>query len=398
MSIQPFTISVSPYVIEELRERLGRARWPDEIPGSGWEYGANLEYMQTLCTHWGHGFDWKEQEDALNIFHHFQTEVDGVGLHFIHEKGKSPGEKGNGRGEKGDGPDPIPILLIHGYPDSFARFVKLIPLLTQPGPDGLCFDVIVPSIPGFGFSAKPTHPGMNTDRIASLFARLMKEELGYSTFMVHGGDWGSSIAEQMAIGFPELLLGLHLTDIPYRHLLTEKPEHMTEAEKNYLRTGQQWQMQEGAYAMLQGTKPQTLAYGINDSPIGLAAWIIEKFYSWTDHNGDLQQIYSRDELLTNLTIYWVTQTAGSAFRIYYETMHHPPAARDGRIEVPTAIFMAPKDLVPAPREFAERVFNVRRWTELAAGGHFAAMEQPLRLADDIISFAKVLAPRVAELR
>jgi pimeloyl-ACP methyl ester carboxylesterase len=405
MSIQPFSISVSPYVIEELRERLGRARWPDEIPGSGWEYGANLEYMQALCAHWGHGFDWKEQEDALNIFHHFQAEIDGFCLHFIHEKGKGGDEKSKGRGEKGkstgekaNGPDPIPILLIHGYPDSFARFVKLIPLLTQPGPGGLCFDVIVPSIPGFGFSGKPTQPGMNTDRIANLFARLMKEELGYSAFIVHGGDWGSSIAEQMAIGFPELLLGIHLTDVPYRHLLTEKPEHMTEAEKKYLQAGKQWQMQEGAYAMLQGTKPQTLAYGMNDSPIGLAAWIIEKFYSWTDHNGDLQHVYTRDELLTNLTIYWVTQTAGSAFRIYYETMHHPPAAQAGRIEVPAAVFMAPKDLVPAPREFAERILNVRRWTQLPAGGHFAAMEQPIRLADDIVSFAKVLALRVPELR
>ncbi len=304
MNIQPFTISVSPFIIEDLRERLGRARWPDEITGSGWGRGANLSYMQDLCAHWGHGFDWKEQEKELNTLHHFHANIDGFHLHFIHEKG--------------EGPDPIPILLIHGYPDSFVRFLKLIPLLTAAGPDGLSFDVIVPSIPGYGFSDKPSQPGMNAARVAQLFARLMTDELGYSRYMVHGGDWGSSIAEQLGIGFPDRLQGIHLTEVPYRHLFTVPQEQLTKAEQQYLQAGMQWQMQEGGYAILQATKPQTLAYAVNDSPIGLAAWIIEKFYSWTDQAGDLEKIYSRDELLTNLSIYWITQTAGSAFRIYYE--------------------------------------------------------------------------------
>ena len=377
MSIQPFTISVSPFVIEDLRERLGRARWPDEIPGSGWEYGANLDYMQELCTHWGHGFDWKEQEEELNAFHHFQARIDDFGLHFIHEKGK--------------GRNPIPILLIHGYPDSFVRFLKLIPLLTEPGPDGLCFDVIVPSIPGFGFSDRPAEPGMNVSGIASLFARLMTE-LGYSKFMAHGGDWGGSISEQLAIDFPNRLLGIHLTDVPYRHFFMLQPEEMTDAERQYLKAGQQWQMQEGGYAILQATKPQTLAYAMNDSPIGLAAWIMEKFYSWTDHKGDFEKIYTRDELLTNLSIYWITQTAGSAFRIYYEASRHPSKDTTGKIRTPAAFCIAPKDLAPAPREFAERIFNVRQWTQLPAGGHFLAMEQPQRLAEDIFSFAETLVP------
>ena len=377
MSIQPYTIAISPFVLEDLRERLGRARWPDEIAGSGWAYGANKDYLQHLCTHWGHGFDWKEQEQQLNAYHHFKADVDGFGLHFIHEKGK--------------GTNSIPILLIHGYPDSFVRFMKLIPLLTQPGPDGLSFDVIVPSIPGYGFSDKPVGPGMNASRVADLFARLMKEELGYPAFIAHGGDWGSSISAQLALKFPHLLLGLHLTDVPARNLVNWKElQHLTGVEKDYLENGRQWYNAEGAYGMLQGTKPQTLAYAVNDSPVGLAAWIIEKFYAWTDHKGDLESVYTMDELLTNLTIYWVTQTVGSAFRIYYESMHHPPKMASGKIGTPAGFCIGPKDLVPPPRELAERIFNVQNWTILQGGGHFIAMEKPQQLAEDIFSFAETL--------
>jgi pimeloyl-ACP methyl ester carboxylesterase len=380
MSIQPFSIAISPFVMEDLRERLGRARWPDEIAGSGWAYGANKDYLQHLCTHWGHGFDWKEQEDQLNAFHHFRADIDGFGLHFIHEKGK--------------GSDSIPILLTHGYPDSFVRFVKLIPLLTEPGPNGLSFDVIVPSIPGYGFSDKPAGPGMNAARVADLFARLMKEDLGYPAFIAHGGDWGSSISAQLALRFPHLLLGLHLTDVPARNLVNWKElQDLSRVEKDYLETGRQWYDAEGAYGMLQGTKPQTLAYAVNDSPVGLAAWIIEKFYAWTDHKGNLESVYTMDELLTNLTIYWVTQTAGSAFRIYYESMRHPPKMASGKIGTPAGFCIGPKDLVPAPRELAERIFNVQSWTILPAGGHFIAMEQPQQLAEDIFSFAATLTQK-----
>src|SRR5882757_2128662 len=210
MNISTFKIATSPFILDDLRERLGRARWPDQINGSQWEYGANLHYLQELCTHWGHGFDWTEQQEYLNSFSQFRGEIEGFGLHFIQEKGK--------------GKNSVPILLIHGYPDSFVRFLKLIPLLTAEGPGGLSFDVVVPSIPGYGFSDRPQKPGMNTKRIAQLFARLMTEELGYKKFMVHGGDWGSSITEQLALQFPELLQGIHLTDVPYGHLLTMKPE------------------------------------------------------------------------------------------------------------------------------------------------------------------------------
>ncbi len=374
MKIQPYTVCVSPFVIEDLRERLGRARWPDEIAGSGWEYGTNLTYLKELCTHWGHGFDWKEQEELLNGFHHFHAEVEDFDLHFIHEKGK--------------GTRRIPILLIHGWPDSFVRFLKLIPLLTAGPAEG--FDIVVPSIPGFGFSEKPSKPGMDTQKCAALFAGLMKG-LGYDKFMVHGGDWGSSIAEELAIQSPGRILGLHLTDVPYHHLFTMKPEDLTPAEKTYLQAGQQWQMQEGAYALEQSTKPQTLACALNDSPIGLASWIIEKFYSWSDCNGDLESIYTRDELLTNLTIYWVTQTAGSAARMYYEANHHRRQGAGKKPATPTAFFISAKDLVPAPREYAERVFNVKQWTQAPRGGHFAALEQPQELADDLFRFAESFA-------
>lgn len=373
MSVQPFTISVSPFVIEDLRERLGRARWPDEIRDSGWQYGTNMSYLRDLCIHWGHGFDWKEQEEALNAYHHYRAEVNGVGLHFIYERGKSP--------------HTLPLLLIHGWPDSFVRFLPLIDLLTAEGPHGLSFDVIIPSIPGFGFSDRPEEPGMNAERIARLFARLMKDQLGYSRFICHGGDWGSSIAVQLARMFPERLLGIHLTDVPVRGVLDLNELELSPAEKEYLETGRQWTMAEGAYGMLHATKPQTLAYALNDSPIGLAAWIIEKFHAWTDHSGNLERTYTRDQLLTNLTIYWVTQTVGSSFRLYYETLHHPSSMAAGKIQVPAAVCVAPKDFGNAPREFAERILDIRQWTELPEGGHFLAMEQPETLSEDIFRFA-----------
>ncbi|HVS96036.1 MAG TPA: epoxide hydrolase [Puia sp.] len=377
MSVQPFTISVSPLVIEDLRERLGRTRWPDEIRDSGWQYGTNLSYLRDLCTHWGHGFDWKEQEEALNGWSHFRAPVNGVGLHFIRERGKSHRT--------------LPLLLIHGWPDSFIRFLQLIPLLTAEGPDGLSFDVIVPSIPGFGFSDRPMDPGMTTERIARLLTHLMKDKLGYTRWICHGGDWGSSIAMQMGRMFPDRLLGIHLTDVPAWNITDPSAlGEMSPEEKRYMDSVQQWYRSEGAYGMIQSTKPQTLAYAMNDSPIGLAAWIIEKFHAWTGHPADLEKIFTKDQLLTNLTIYWITQTAGSSFRLYYETLHHPSSLAAGRIEVPAGVCIAPKDFVPVPKAFAQRVLDVRQFTEMPEGGHFLAMEHPRALADDLFRFTAAL--------
>lgn len=390
--IEPFPIAVSPYVIEDLRERLGRARWPDELEDSGWQYGTNLEYLRNLCTHWGHGFDWKEQEDQLNTLHQYRTTVDGFGLHFIHERGAEAKSSADANGPAdGKGRENIPILLLHGWPDSFTRFLKVIPLLTSQRRDGPSLDVVVPSIPGFGFSDKPAKAGMDVTRVSGLFAGLMKK-LGYKKYLVHGGDWGSSIAEAMAVACPHDLLGLHLTDVPFQHFNQLQNADITEAEKNYLRLGRQWLTEQGAYALVQSTRPQTLAYAVNDSPTGLAAWIIDKFYAWSDHAGNLEDIFTRDELLVNLTIYWVTQTAGSSFRLYYETMHNPQSPAGRRIDIPTAICIAPGDMVNAPREYAERFFTIRQWTRLPAGGHFLAMEKPQLLAADLLRFVEQIGP------
>ncbi|MCW3119805.1 MAG: multidrug transporter [Chitinophagaceae bacterium] len=367
-----FIINVAEDVLTDLHRRLASTRWPDAIINSGWDYGTDLHYLQDLCRYWQKDFDWRKQEKSLNAFSHYRTEINGFGLHYIYEKGK--------------GHSSIPLLLTHGYPDSFIRFLKIIPLLIQPDANGFSFDVIVPSLPGFGFSDSPSEKGMNPEKIADLFARLMTEELGYKQFAAHGGDWGSSVTEQLVLRHPDLLTGIHLTDIPYRHILRIPPSELSEAEKKYIEAGQKWQMTEGGYAMIQASKPQTLAYAMNDSPPGLAAWIIEKFRSWSDCHGDIENRFSKDELLTNIMIYWITQTAASAFRIYYESMQMSPAKDRIKPKTPVGVAIFPKDIITAPRDFAERIFNVKRFTQMPEGGHFAAMETPALLANDMREF------------
>jgi pimeloyl-ACP methyl ester carboxylesterase len=370
-----FKINIARSVIDDLKKRIAATRWTDEIENSQWEYGTNKTYLKELCDYWQHDFDWEKQEKYLNSFEHFKTNINDVGIHFIHQKG--------------EGQHSTPLLLTHGYPDSFVRFLKIIPLLTKADENGFSFDVIIPSIPGYGFSDIPTEPGMNTKRIAELVVKLMTDELGYEKFAAHGGDWGSSITEQIAFNYPASLIGIHLTDIPWHHLFTIPPDDLSETEKKYLEAGENWNQTEGGYAMIQGTKPQTLAYGLNDSPVGLAAWIVEKFYGWSDSDGNIESCFTKDELLTNLTIYWTTQTINSAFRIYFESMkamYNPTGKTAKRIEVPTAVAMFPKDLINAPKDFADRFFNVQQWTEMPKGGHFAAIEQPELLAEDIRKF------------
>jgi pimeloyl-ACP methyl ester carboxylesterase len=386
---QPFTINVDQAVLTDLQERLASTRWPDQFEGSGWQLGSDPAYIKELCQYWRQGYSWDKQQEYLNSFHHFKTTVDGVGLHYLHHRG--------------EGKNPIPLLLIHGWPDSFVRFLKIIPLLTKAGANGISFDVVVPSIPGHGFSDVPTEPGMNTKRIAGLFTKLMTEELGYQTFMAQGGDIGSDVTEQIALYHPDSLRGIHLTNIPYLHILAAKPADLDKAGQEYLAATQKWQMTEGAYNMVQGTKPQTLAYALNDSPVGLAAWLVEKFHNWSDCHGNLEDSFSKDELLTNIMIYWVTQTANSSFRLYHEStadmvqvMYNPlskinPLDKTGdKVEVPTAIAYFQIDIL-APKDFAAKFFNIRQWSQMPKGGHFAAMEQPQALADDIRQFAGTLA-------
>jgi len=344
MSVQPFDVSVPQETLDDLRERLGRTRFPDEVSGAGWDYGANLAYLRELCDYWRDGFDWRVQEKIINSFAHFRAEIDGFGVHFIHERGK--------------GSNPLPIILTHGWPDSFFRMLKLRPLLTDP--EGHCgdpadsFDVVVPSLPGYGFSDRPTERGMTNPRVADLWERLMTEELGYERFVAHGGDIGSGVTHQLALDRPGPLVGIHLTDVPFLNLAgsVEDAPDLSESERSYMERGRTWGQEEAGYVAIQSTRPQTLAYGLNDSPAGLAAWIVEKFRAWSDCDGDVEKRFTKDELLTNLTIYWTTQTIHSSMRIYYENLHNPlPANAGARVEVPTGFAIFPKDLVTAPREW-----------------------------------------------
>lgn len=381
MSSEKFTINIDQEILDDLQDRLAKVRFPDEVEGADWNYGTNLEFMKELGAYWQNEFDWRKQESELNEFDQFLTEIDGHKIHYVYEKGKSANS--------------IPLLLTHGYPDSFYRFKKIIPLLTAEK-DGISFDVIAPSIPGYGFSAKPKEQG-TLFKVHKLWAKLMMEELGYERFAAHGGDWGSTITEHLARSYGASLIGIHLTDVPFSHLF-EKPADLSAAEKKFIAESEQWQQKEGAYALIQGSKPQSLAFGLNDSPIGLAAWIVEKFRTWSDCGGDVETRFTKDELLTNIMIYWTTETINSSFRLYYDAMNASALTWIGEMikkwvgssDVPTAFASFPKDLLPPPREWVERFFNLQQFTEMPSGGHFAAFEEPELLADDIRKFFTTL--------
>ena len=355
-------------------------RLPDEVEGAGWDYGTNLGYMQEIVDYWQHTYDWRAAEAELNRYHHFRTEIAGSGIHFIHERGR--------------GPEPMPIILTHGWPDSFYRYHKIISLLADParfgGDPADAFDVIVPSMPGYGFSDRPHERGMTSARIADLWARLMTDVLGYERFAAGGGDIGSGVSQLLALRHPGQVVGLHLTDVGFFSLGADIPD-LSENERRYLAAIQELWMQEGAYSMVQSTKPQTLAYALNDSPAGLAAWFIEKFRSWSDCGGEVERRFGKDKLLTNIMIYWATETIGSSIRLYYENMHALPLQfLQEHIDVPVGMAVFPKDFIPPPREWAERRLNVERWTEMSRGGHFTAMEEPELFVQDIRAFFRPL--------
>ncbi len=325
-TVQPFTVALPQPVLDDHRERLGQARWPDTVEEVGWDYGTSPAYLKDLAEYWRNGFDWHSQEARLNELAQFRTSLDGLGIHFVHERGR--------------GPDPLPIVLTHGWPDSFHRYHKVVPLLTDParfgGDPADAFDVVVPSVPGFGFSDRPRNRGMTSARIAELWARLMTEILGYTRFGAAGGDLGSGVTQHLALLRPDSVVGIHLTDIGFYFLNAGRPD-LSEAERTCVMAIQQWWMQEGAYAaMLHSTKPQTLAYGLNDSPIGLAAWLVEKFRTWSDCDGEVEQRrFAQDELLAHIMLYWATGTIASSIRLYYEDSHAPPGMQPGqRVTVP----------------------------------------------------------------
>lgn len=370
MSIQPFQINIPQAVLQDLKERLAQTRWPDEVEGAGWDYGTNLDYLKGLVDYWQNKYDWCVQEAELNRFDQFRAEVSGTGVHFIYERGK--------------GPNPIPIILTHGWPDSFYRFHKVIPMLTDPagygGDPNNSFDVIVPSIPGFGFSDRKA---MTEDAVADLWVKLMTEVLGYETFAAAGGDYGTLITRSLALNYPDLLIAIHLTDVGYPDSSTNFST-LSPAEQEFAGFIQKWWMEEGAFNMVQSTKPQSLAYGLNDSPVGLAAWILS--FMNARASMDLEKRFTKDELITNIMIYWVTETINSSMRVYYEMAHAMPAPNRGqRSRVPAAVAHMPLD-APLPREWAERNVNLKHFTEMPRGGHFSAWEVPDLYAKDLQEF------------
>lgn len=371
----PFHARVPQAVLDDLRSRLERVRPPDEIRGAGWEYGMRGAFLADLLEHWRDRFDWRAQEDGINALPSFRAEVDGFGVHYLHARGV--------------GPDPFPLIVTHGWPGSFLEMMEILPLLADPGSHGGdpadAFDVVVPSLPGYGYSDRPSERGMHPRRIAELWGRLM-EGLGYARYGAQGGDWGAHVSTRLAMLHPDRVAGLHLNYIPgsYRPHLGPGDPPLSPAEIEFERGREAWVERDGAYGKVQATRPQTLAWALNDSPAGLAAWIVEKFREWSDCGGDIERRFTKDQLLANVTLYWVTQTIGSSMRLYLEAGATPLRLAPGeRIFTPTAVARFPKEEPMPPREYVERGYDVVRWTEMTSGGHFAAMEEPRLLAEDI---------------
>ena len=380
-SVEPFKVAVTDDALADLRARLERTRFPDEVPATAWEYGSNLAYMREVVDYWRTRYDWRAHEARINRFAQFRAEVDGLGIHFIHEPGR--------------GPNPKPLLLIHGWPGSICEFLDIIPMLTDPAAHGGdakdSFTVIAPSLPGYGFSDHPRARAMNIQAIADIFFKLMTDVLGFKRFAVQGGDWGAAVTSRIGEVYARSLYGIHINMIAIGPAEGRSAVELTPEEKVFLGNMEKFRTNETGYQWIQGTKPQTLAYGLNDSPAGLAAWIIEKFRTWSDCRGDVESRFSKDQLLTNVMVYWITQTINSSTRLYYEARHHPWRLKPGtKIEAPTAVAVFPGELVLPPRHWAERVYNVQRWTEMPRGGHFAAMEEPKLLAEDIRAYFRDL--------
>ncbi len=374
--MKPFRIDVPEPVLADLRRRLAETRWPDAVVGAGWDYGTDLEYARELADYWRESFDWRAQERFLNSLPQFRAEIDGLGIHFVHAKGA--------------GPAPLPLVLTHGWPSSFYEMHKLIGPLSDPAAHGGdpadAFDVVVPSLPGFGFSDRPRERGVDAARIADLWVRLMVEELGYARFGAQGGDWGAAVNTDLAVRHPERLIGVH-----YNMLSPPIDESaLTPEQRRWWEEVKAYRSEEWGYVHLQSTKPQSLAFGLNDSPAGLAAWIVEKWRRWSDCDGDLESVFTKDELLTNITIYWVTNTIGSSVRLYFETFGSAPVPPVySGVHVPTGV-AAFNEVNRPPRELCEPHFDIQRFTVMERGGHFPAMENPADLVDEVRAFFRPL--------
>jgi microsomal epoxide hydrolase len=381
MTPTPFRAHVPDAAIDDLKMRLALTRFPDQPPGAPWATGTDLAWMRELAEHWRTRFDWRAQEARLNAFPQFKVPLAGIELHYIH----APGE----------GPAPLPLLLSHGWPGSVFEFLALIPRLTHPerfgGDPADAFTVVAPSLPGYGFSFAPGQPRLSVEQMADAFATLMADVLGYRRFATQGGDWGASVSARLGFAHPQHTIGVHLNLLPLRRDAKPRPD-ASEADRRYLGELQHWLSEETGYSTQQGTRPQTLAYGLTDSPVGLAAWIAEKMRAWSDCGGDVESVFGKDEILANVSLYWFTGAIGSSFWPYYARHHGPWPIPDGAtVDVPMGYCEFPTEIVRPPRSLAERTFtDIRRWSVMPHGGHFAAMEQPAALAEEIRAFYRPL--------
>ena len=379
--VTPTTLHIPEPAIVDLRERLARTRFPDQAPGPAWSYGTDLDYMRQLTDYWRSGFDWRAQEARLNAFPQFTTALSDIDLHFLHVPGQ--------------GPAPYPLLLLHGWPGSVFEFIDIIPLLSDParfgGDPADAFTVVAPSLPGYGLSFRPGQKRFGIEEIADCVAALMSERLGYAKFAVQGGDWGAITAARLGYAHPDKLLGIHVNLLAVRRerdaAATPPPE-----ETRFYEEAALWLKEETGYQWIQGTRPQTLAFGLTDSPAGLAAWIVEKFRTWSDCDGDVERAFTRDQLLANISFYWFTGAIGSSFFPYYFRMHRDwPVPRGAAVAAPTGYAEFPREILRPPRSLAARTFtDICRWTEMPRGGHFAAMEEPEALAREVREFFRPL--------
>jgi len=370
MAPREYRIAVPDAVLEDMRGRIAATRWPDPLEGVGWDYGADIAYIRELCQYWETDYDWRAHEAALNGYDQFVCEVDGVDLHFWHVRSEAA--------------RPFPLMLLHGWPGSIYEFFELLHPLTDPAGGGAdAFDVIVPALPGFGFGGRPRTPGWNLERIAAALDTLMTDELGYRRYGVQGGDWGGALAAQLGSAHAEHVAGIHVN-----FAVASPPDDLTKDDAAALERFRAWRRRETGYSLVQGTKPDALTLAQSDSPAGLAAWIVEKFRTWSDCGGDLERVFSKDTLLTNVMFYWAPNSAASAARIYAEARRAP--APQARIDVPTAVAAFPREPWSTPRTWVERLYNVTRWTNMPRGGHFAALEQPQLLVEDMRAFFRTL--------
>ena len=378
--ISAFKIYFTDHELDKIKIKVVSFPWHEMPHDGGWQYGTNLSYLKNFSNYWVNNFDWRKQENKLNQFKHFKTKIDGIDIHFIHEKGS--------------GENPRPLIISHGWPGSISEFVKIIEPLAHPERFGGrvedAFDIVAPSLPGFGFSGKPSRP-FGPRKMAEIFHTLMTERLGYSNYIAQGGDWGGAISSWLGFDYPEKCIGIHINILTMRHPAGPRGEE----EEKWAASFNKEQVTQNGYRTQQATKPQTLSYAMMDSPVGTAAWIVEKFHSWSDiEDNDIESVYTKDELLTNIMIYILTKTFNTASWIYYgreEEGGRILSPEGKRVEVPTGCALFPEELLSwPPKSYVERLYNIKHWSVMPNGGHFAAMEQPKLLIDDIRSFSRKL--------